>query len=251
MKRARNVKMRFAIVAATAMVLASPVMAQDYAFQGFATADAMNQMHAAMRDNMMSSSEGSASSGSRAAPRALAAPSAGAVRTSYRASPAVSTRVQSQFAEFVGGNLGPEAEQRVRSVLASGDPIGNWSDIVRSDGLRSGDVADAMAAYWVMNWVIANQGDNNRTQTLAVRDQVRRSMANGAVTTLDDAGRQEMAEVLILNFLVQHAAYVDALQRGDDAMARRLGDAAVARFRNEMGVDLRRLRLTDAGLEFA
>ena len=53
-------------------------------------------------------------------------------------------------------------------MLTNGDPIGSWSGIVRSDGLRSGDVADAMAAYWVMNWVIANQGDNNRAQTLAV-----------------------------------------------------------------------------------
>lgn len=52
----------------------------------------------------------------------------------------------------------------------------------------------------------------------------------------------------MLNFLVQHAAYVDAMQRGDNAMARRLRDAAVARFRNEMGVDLRQLRLTNAGL---
>jgi hypothetical protein len=30
-------------------------------------------------------------------------------------------------------------------------------------------------------------------------------------------------------------------------MQQRLGDAAVARFRNEMGVDLRRLRLTNQG----
>lgn len=228
---------------------AGPAVSQDYSFQGFATADAMNQMHAAMRDNMMSSSGEATSSSARrgAPPQALAAPSRGVVRTTYRASPAVSTRVRSQFAEFVGRNSGREAEQRVRAVLASGDPIGSWSGIVRSDGLRAGDVSDAMAAYWVMNWVMANQGDNNRTQTLAVRDQVRRSMAGGPVARLDDAGRQEMAEVLMLNFLVQHAAYVDAMQRGDNAMARRLGDAAVSRFRNEMGVDLRRLQLTDQG----
>lgn len=245
-KRSHHAKIRFAMMVATVAVLGSPAGAQDYAFQGFATSDAMNQMHAAMRDNMMSSGDGSASSARRAA-RALAAPSGAVVSTTYRASPAVSTRVRSQFAEFVGRNSGREAEQRVRSVLMNGDPVGSWSGIVRSDGLRSGDVADVMAAYWVMNWVIANQGDNNRAQTLAVRDQVRRSIAGGPIARLDDAGRQEMAEVLMLNFLVQHAAYVDAMQRGDNAMARRLGDAAVTRFRNEMGVDLRQLRLTQAG----
>ncbi len=44
---------------------------------------------------------------------------------------------------------------------------------MREDGLRTGDLADAMAAYWILNWIMANQGDNNRTQALAVRDQVR------------------------------------------------------------------------------
>lgn len=239
------------IVAAIGLFGAGQVMAQDYAFQGFSTADAMNQMHAAMRDNMMGSA-GDTSTGRRgAAPSAaLAAPgrAGGAVRTTYRASPAISARVRSQFSEFVGQTSGQEAEQRVRAVLASGDPVGSWSGIVRSDGLRPGDVADAMAAYWVMNWIIANGGDNNRAQTLAVKDQVRRVISSGPLSGLDDAGRQEMAEVLMLNFLVQHAAYMDASQRGDTAMLRRLGDAATTRFRNEMGVDLRRLQLTDRGL---
>ena len=127
--------------------------------------------------------------------------------------------------------------------------VASWAGIVREDGLRTGDLADAMAAYWILNWIMANQGDNNRTQALAVRDQVRGVIGGSpAVARLGDAGRQEMAEVLMLNFLVQQATYVDAMQRGDQAMMRRLGDAAVARFRNEMGVDLRRLQLTDAGL---
>lgn len=43
------------IMAAMAYAATSAPMAraQDYVFQGFATADAMNQMHAAMRDNMI------------------------------------------------------------------------------------------------------------------------------------------------------------------------------------------------------
>ena len=71
--------------------------------------------------------------------------------------------------------------------------------------------------------------------------------ANPAYARLSEAQRQEFAEVLILNFLIQHAAYIDALKRGDRDAQRRIGDAAVARFKSEMGVDLRRLRLTNAG----
>ena len=91
-------------------------------------------------------------------------------------------------------------------------------------------------------------GDSNRNQVLAVREQVRPIIgSNPAYTRLNEAERQEFAEVLILNFLIQHAAYTDALKRGDRDTLGRIGDAAVARFRNEMGVDLRTLALTNQG----
>lgn len=96
--------------------------------------------------------------------------------------------------------------------------------------------------------MIANQGDNNRVQTLAVRNQVRSIMSsNPAFARLSDGQRQEMAEALMLNFLMQHAAFSNAMQRRDQAALRKLGDAAVTRFRNEMGVDLRQLQLTNNG----
>ncbi|WP_325135752.1 DUF6683 family protein [Brevundimonas diminuta] len=240
------------IMAAMAYAATSAPMAraQDYVFQGFATADAMNQMHAAIRDNMMEPpSQARAPSRGAAAASATAPERRATVQTTYRSSSTVSTRVRAQFAEFIERTSGREAAERARSAFQGGDPIASWASIVRQDGLRTGDLADAMAAYWILNWIMANQGDNNRTQALAVRDQVRGVIGGSpAVARLGDAGRQEMAEVLMLNFLVQQATYVDAMQRGDQAMMRRLGDAAVARFRNEMGVDLRRLQLTDAGL---
>jgi|GEM_PF-353418 len=234
--------MAFAAAKACAAASAPMAHAQDYAFQGFATADAMNQMHAAMRDNMTEpSSELRPPERSRVA-----------AATTYRSTPAVSTRVQSQFADFIERTAGREAAERARSAFRSGDPIASWAAIVREDGLRAGDVVDAMAAYWILNWIMANQGDNNRAQALAVRDQVRGIIGGSpAMARLDDAGRQEVAEVLMLNFLAQQATYVDAMQRGDQAMMRRLGDAAVTRFHNEMGVDLRRLQLTDAGFVVA
>lgn len=182
--------------------------------------------------------------------RPTAAPVAGrAIATTYRASPAVSQRVKGQFADHFTRTVSPEAGTQVRALLQRSDPVRNWSQLVASDGLRAGDVADAFAAYWILNWMIANQGDNNRAQTLAVRDQVRGIMAsNPSIAGLNEAQRQEMAEVLMLNFLVQHAAYTEAMKRGDRALIGRLGQAAVTRFQNEMGVDLRSLQLTDAGL---
>ena len=120
--------------------------------------------------------------------------------------------------------------------------------IVGEDGLHPGDMADAVTSYWILNWVMANGADSTGGQAQAVRRQVRRMIAaNPGYGRLKEAERQEISEVLMLNFLIQHAAYTDAMARGDHATARRLGDAAVTRFQKEMGVDLRRLKLTDSG----
>ncbi|KRA67124.1 hypothetical protein ASD89_02580 [Caulobacter sp. Root656] len=169
--------------------------------------------------------------------------------TTYRADPQVAARVQKQFSDWMAKQAGPDAGRQVAAAMQRTNPVRNWSQLVASDGLRAGDTADALAGYWVLNWMIANGGDNTRAQTLAVRDQVRPIIANNpAYGRLDEPHRQEFAEILMLNFLIQHAAYVDAMKRGDQPTLRKLADAAVARFRNEMGVDLRQLRLTDQGM---
>lgn len=169
-------------------------------------------------------------------------------QTTYRASPQVSARVRRQFADWMGQQAGAEGGRRIAEAMAQRDPVRNWAQIVGGDGLRPGDTADAMASYWILNWVMANGADSNRAQAQAVRDQVKPMIAsNPGYARLNEAQRQEMSEVLMLNFLIQHAAYMDAMKRGDRATIRRLGDAAVARFRNEMGVDLRRLELTSNG----
>jgi len=173
---------------------------------------------------------------------------AGRTVTTYRASPAVSARVRRQFSDWMGKQTSPEGGRRVAQELDRIDPVRSWAQLVSAEGLRPGDTADALAGYWVLNWVMANGGDSNRAQVLAVREQVRPIIAsNPGYARLNEAQRQEMAEVFMLNFLIQHAAYSDAVKRGDQATARRLGDAAVKRFRNEMGVDLRRIRLTEDG----
>jgi hypothetical protein len=173
---------------------------------------------------------------------------AGKVTTAYRASPQVSARVVEQYSKTLATRLGPVQGPKAADALKRTDPLRCWSRLVEGDGLRSGDVADAVAGWWVLSWVIANGGDSNRAQVLGVREQARAMLAaSPGLARLDDTRRQEMAEVMMLDFVVQQAAYVGALQRGDQAEARRQGDEAAARFQRQMGVDLRRVRLTDRG----
>ena len=115
--------------------------------------------------------------------------------------------------------------------------------------MRLGDVADAMAEYWVTNWLIAHGRLDAPPGTVAgVRDQVRGVLArNPSFARLNDAQRQEMAETLIYNTLLQGEVAGSAIKRHDAALVARAGDAAVARFRNEAGIDLRRVELTGRG----
>ncbi|PWC33009.1 DUF6683 family protein [Azospirillum sp. TSO35-2] len=227
------------VVWTLALPLAAPAVAQDMPTvlpNNYVMSDILNKQRV----------EAAINSGRGAAARPPAGPVLTA--TTYRASPEVSARVRRQFADWMGKQAGAEGGRRIAEAMAQRDPVRSWAQIVGGDGLRPGDTADAMASYWILNWAMANGADNNRAQAQAVRNQVRAMIAaDPGYARLSEAQRQEMAEVLMLNFLIQHAAYTDAMARGDQATARRLGDAAVARFRNEMGVDLRRLELTNAG----
>ena len=184
------------------------------------------------------------------APPPSAARLAGKVTTTYRASPQVSARVLDSYSRRLATSLGPVNGPRTAEELRRGDPLRRWSQLVGADGLRSGDLADALAGWWVLSWVVANGADSNRAQALGAREQARAVLAaSPSLARLDDARRQEMAEVLMLDFVVQQAAYVDAVKRGDRAAARRMGDQAAARFQREMGVDLRRVHLTERGFD--
>ncbi len=183
---------------------------------------------------------------SRSSPRTAEAAPVG-VATTYRASPGVTERVKRQYIDFVA-KQGPGDLNKAREEVGRLDPVRVWSRGVAEDGLHPGDVADAMASYWVLNWAVANGGDNTREQMLAVRRNLQPTIAsNPAFTRLSDAQKQEMAEALMINYIFQREVYTRALQAHDEPLLARLRAAAVARFQHEAGVDLRRIALTDQG----
>lgn len=237
-------------LSATALVFGGPAAAQDFSSVGSQYVDfGASMMAFGQMNNVLGSTvQKNGKDGDRrinASPRPAAA-----VDTRYRVSPVVSTRMRRQFADFLVKS-DPANAERLRQTVQQQDLLGLWENHVSVDGLRRGDVADAMTAYWVQNWQIANNIPfADRAKVQAVREQIHRSLvANPAFARFDDAGKQEMAEVFMLNFVVQGSAFSDAAAKGDKALGHRLSDAAVARFRNEMNVDPRQLKLTQVGFE--
>ncbi len=232
-------RLTLTLIATLAAVL--PAFAQDYAWQNFAAQDAMNTLHHQL---LRQTIEGSQSQGDPAPTRP-----APEIVTTYSTSRQVSAKAQRQFLNFIKERSGDEAERAVAGIFAQRDPQDMWAELVAEDGLAPGDTVDAMASYFALNWVIANQQPEADFSLTAVQQQVRTSMkSNPAFQDLDDAGRQEFAEILMMNFLLQQAVLSDAYVRGDQQMMQQLADAAVARFKSEMGVDLRTLKPTSAGL---
>lgn len=167
--------------------------------------------------------------------------------TGYTASPQVTARVKRQFVDWLKVTTG--MDQNAEHAVMQEDFLHSWKTAVQADGLRPNDTADALASYWVLNWMIAKgRASNTAEEAQAVRDQCRDLLsANPAFARLTAVQKQELAEIWMMNFVIQAAAYSDALKRGDQELLPKLAKAAQTRFRNEMGLDLSRLRITSRG----
>ena len=159
--------------------------------------------------------------------------------TSYRPSPTVSARLQREFLDRIRWTAGVEARDNLAKAFAEKSPVDIWLELVTSDGLEANNVADALTAYWVLNWVAANGAYASKVDSEPVQRQLRIAFANDAnFLKMGDQQRQELAEGYILDFLVEHAALNAAVQQRDVDTLNRLAAAAVLRFRQKMNVDL-------------
>lgn len=171
-------------------------------------------------------------------PAAAALPFAG-FDTSYRPSPTVSARVQREFLERIRWSAGIEARDRLTAAFAEKSPVAIWLELVEADGLAANNVADALTAYWVLNWVAANGAYAAKIDSAPVQRQLQAAFAQDPnFLKMGEQQRQELAEGYILDFLVEHAALNTAVEQRDVDMLNRLAAAAVMRFRQKMKVDL-------------
>ena len=240
----------FVISAALSLWLGSaPAAAQDAMFSTFAGDTATNLRNTSIRDSMLG-----VDTLRRGAPRSSVTPrfrarppAVSSVPTTYRRAPAVTQRVGRQYVDWLAKSS-PQDAERVRRALAAADPVQTWSRYVAEDGVHVGDVADAVASYWVLNWLIVNGGDTRPGQMQAVRRRIQPTIASDpAFARLSEAQRQEMAEVLMINFIFQRDTYLHAVQTHDEPLLAKARAAAVTRFQREAGLDLRRIALTDQG----
>jgi hypothetical protein len=159
--------------------------------------------------------------------------------TSYRPSPTVSSRMQRDFLTKLRWSVGVEARDTLAAAFAERSPVEIWTDLVAADGLAPNNVADALAAYWVLNWVTANGAYSLEVDNAPVQRQLRIAFADDInFTRMGDQQRQELAEGYILDFLIEHAAVNRAVKERDAETLYKLASASIARFQQKFRVNL-------------
>ena len=179
----------------------------------------------------------------------VSAAASGAGSTTFKSDATVSAQVRAIFLLSLERRLNGAASDAIARNMRLNDPMVQWSAMVGDQGMRAGDLADALASYWVLNWAMANGGESSGTAMQAVREQIRWAVANTPnLRQLTDAQKQAMAEEAMLNFVYEVKGYQQARQAGNGTMLGRFADGAERRFRAEMAVDLRSLTMTEHGL---
>lgn len=173
-----------------------------------------------------------------AAPTAVEEPEE-AFDTSYMPSAAVTYRVKRTFLDGVFRSAGADARAKFQAQFEARSHELIWQDLVEKYGLETGNVADAMAAYWMLNWIVANGAFDTDIEAGPVKRQLTIALGNDpAFATLRNDQRQEMAERLMLDFLVLHAALNTAVRNEDLPTLQALAREAVLSFRQQYRVEL-------------
>src|SRR5690606_11618840 len=93
--------------------------------------------------------------------------------TSYRPSEVVALRVQRKFLSDVRWSVGEAMKNRLEEAFAERKPTEIWLDLVEGNALTTNNVADALTAYWVLNWITANKAYDVKVEHGPIQAQVR------------------------------------------------------------------------------
>ena len=140
----------------------------------------------------------------------------------------------------------PTATDMLQGQLGRHDYRDIWRGLAGRSGLRDDNATDAVEAYMILGWLVANNQVNTADDPAGVQE-VRRQLAGplaGDPALADPATRAALGEEVKLLFVVVHSGWQSAQREGNLA-AYANGIAQI--FMQFSGQDLRRVALTSAG----
>jgi hypothetical protein len=142
----------------------------------------------------------------------------------------------------------PAGAAKMAQLFASTDVIGQIGAEMSSYGLRTDNVADAYAVYWINAWEAAHGivgKAETRSRAQAVKAQAERAMSGSPeMVRATDAQKQEFAEALLVQaaMISAHMAHAAGNPAQLAAVAKAVRQGAKA-----SGLDLDAMVLTDQG----
>lgn len=238
MKDRSRPKMRVLLALLALPLLVSPAAAQDW--NNLAASEAMNQVHATMRQHMIVNP--SEESGSRPAPRARAR-----IDSAYPVDRNVRRNVQQNLVAAVS-QRDRAAGAELSATFARHDLIAMADRALSSLGLRSGDVVDAVTIYRLAMWGAAKglTTPPPRASIAGARAQTASTFDLAAAALDTPARRQAFSETLLYQAILMDLASEHAQKSGDratiEALSRSARQALIA-----SGLDPARMQLTGRG----
>lgn len=166
---------------------------------------------------------------------------------SYTPSAALKDKTVQQFqARLAKAN--PDAAKAVGTQFRKYDYDSIYKGLISGTGLRNNDAADALAAYMLLNYMIANNitSDLSPAQGRALRAQVASLMASTPAARSTSL-RAQTAEEMKLLTVIAHAGWQSSRKAGSLKTYR---DQIASSFRQQFGLDLRAVKLTNAGFQW-
>jgi hypothetical protein len=196
----------------------------------------------ALTNSVAKTSETQATSGKTAAPISAAA------IASFNYTPSMERHAANKKKWLDGlKQLNPEVGAQFETGLANVDLVEEVGKAIAPLGLRTDNLADAYAIYFISAWMGANgrTDTNTKEQVAGVQKIAQSALASTpAATKLTDAQKQEMAE----GFIIQTAMNELMLQAATDPAAMTKVKAEIKAGAKEMGIDTDMFTLTPTGL---
>ena len=169
-------------------------------------------------------------------------------RLTFRPDDRISEQIEKQ-AVASAGNIDEALGAKVESILSNVDVRQEFARDMAPYDLRADNVVDALTAYWVTMWMLANQASiPDPNAVIAAREQLTSAVTgNRELRGAGNENRQRIAETLMLETLLALGMRVDATRRGEQTDEHRRLAAAAHHNLIQRGIDLRQNRLTPQG----
>lgn len=236
---------RLSLAAVTAAAPIAALCAQDFSMVGSSVAGIT--MPQVLNPCSGGCGGGRSGGGGALAMRAIRVPPRPAAATMslrYVATPALRKQVLGDYLARAR-RKDPRGTQAVQDMLTRYDYSRIYEGVARPYGLGGDDAANAMSAYFILGWIIANGQSDVPGGAAAVR-AVRAQFA--ATLSQSPAGspgqRAQLGEELKIQFAIMHAGWQGSMKEHSE---RAYADGVARQFQQQAGIDLRSTSLDARG----